>query len=174
MLTASAGNLGAVVFVSGTVGATTTAVKAGVPAIAFSGATGTATGFDVSPVPSYAQVYADLAANVTNTLLASGTPYLPPTVWLNVNFPASTSSSCSAPGDFKFVLSRIFSRTIVSGDDVTTCGNGGKLPSETTVVGTKGCYASVSVGSSNGYIDASEADQATVLTKLGSILSCLP
>ncbi|RDW65128.1 5' SurE family protein [Coleophoma cylindrospora] len=167
-------NLGAAVWVSGTVGATTAAVKLGIPGIAFSGTTGAQTAWDVSPVPSYSTVYAELSANITNTLIASGTPYLPTDIWLNVNFPASTDTSCTSAADFSFVLSRIFTATIISSDDAVTCGNGGRLPTETAVVGTSGCYASISVGSVNLDIDASAADQTTVLEKLSSILSCLP
>lgn len=167
-------NLGATVFISGTVGAATAAVKQGIPAIAFSGATGDETAWNISPIPSYSTVYADLSANITSTLLASGTPYLPTDIWLNVNYPASTATSCSNAGDFSFVLSRIFDATIISGDDAVTCGNGGRLPTETAVVDTSGCYASISVGSTNLDIDASAADQTTVLNKLQNILSCLP
>lgn len=72
------------------------------------------------------------------------------------------------------MLSRIFDATFVSGDDAVTCGNGGRLPTESDVVGTTGCYASISVGSTNLDIDASAADQTTVLNKLQDILSCLP
>lgn len=64
---------------SGTVGATTYAAhNAGIPAIAFSGATGSQTAWNASAsYPHYSQVYADLALNLTNHLIASGTPYLP-------------------------------------------------------------------------------------------------
>jgi hypothetical protein len=57
---------------------------------------------------------------------------------------------------------------------VVTCGNDGELPTETTVTGTDGCYASISLGSTDDDIDADAADQGTVLAKLESILSCLP
>lgn len=167
-------NLGATVWFSGTVGAATAASKAGIPGIAFSGSTGDQTAWNVSPVPFYSTVYAELSTNITNTLLASGAPYLPTDIWLNVNYPASTSTSCASASDFSFVLSRIFDATIFSGDDAVTCGNGGRLPTETTVVDTTGCYASISVGSTNLDIDASQADQTTVLQKLEGILSCLP
>ena len=167
-------NLGATVWVSGTVGAATAAAKDGIPGIAFSGSTGSQTAWTISPVPSYSTVYAELSTNITNTLLSSGVPYLPTDIWLNVNYPASTSTSCASASDFSFVLSRIFDATVFSGSDAVTCGNGGRLPTETTVVGTSGCYASISVGSTNLDIDASAADQTVVLQKLGSILSCLP
>jgi len=92
-----------------------------------------------------------------------------------VNFPeAGAGTSCTSAADFKFVLSRIFTATIVSGDDVVTCGNGGRLPTETVVVGTKGCFVSVSVGHANDKLDADADEQEAVLEKLSSILSCLP
>ena len=58
--------------------------------------------------------------------------------------------------------------------DVVTCGNGGRLPTETTVVGTAGCYASISVGEAVLKTDANATSQAVVLGKLKGILSCLP
>ncbi|MCJ1387947.1 hypothetical protein MMC18_000790 [Xylographa bjoerkii] len=166
-------NLGSTVLVSGTVGAATQAVKEGIPGIAFSGTTGTQTAYTTS-VQTYMTVYADLSTNVMQTLVASGKPYLPADVWLNVNFPAVGSSTCTSPGNFKFVLSRIYSAiNIITPPDVETCGST-RLPTETAVVGTAGCYASISVGEANAKDDASAAQQAVVLKKLQSILSCLP
>lgn len=67
------------VLLSGTVGAATyAAYNAGIPAIAFSGATGSQTAWNASSTfPAYSQVYADLSLNLTDVLVASGTPYLP-------------------------------------------------------------------------------------------------
>ncbi|KAF2100270.1 sure-like protein [Rhizodiscina lignyota] len=167
-------NLGLTTQLSGTVGAATEAAKEGIPAIAFSGSSGDATAWNV-PAPSYALVYADLATNVTDTLLASGSPYLPKNVWLNVNFPDSDASTCSSASDFKFVLSRINTAVpIISGDDVSTCGNNKRLPTESDVVGTARCYASISVGHADTKLTASASEQSVVLQKLSSILSCLP
>ena len=167
-------NLDLSVFVSGTVGAATEAVKEGIPAIAFSGSTGDQIAWN-APVPNYAKVYADLSTNITETLLASGTPYLPANVWLNVNFPDSNDTTCSAAADFKFVLSRLHTAIpLISGSDVSTCGNDARLPTESSVVGTDGCFASISVGNADDKRDASAAEQGDVLQKLGSILSCLP
>lgn len=107
---------------SGTVGAAVEATNQGIPAIAFSGATDEKVAWN-APTPNFARVYADLALNVTETLVSSGTPYLPDNVWLNVNFPASTDSECTSAAEFKFVLSRINPKTpFVSTDDVRTCG----------------------------------------------------
>ena len=165
-------NLGTTVLISGTVGAATEASKEGIPGIAFSGTTGSQTAWN-TPVQTYQTVYADLSTNVTQTLVASGKPYLPSNIWLNVNFPAVSGSTCSSPKDFKFVLSRINTANGSTPPDVETCGST-RLPTETSVVDTAGCYASISVGVATTKADATAANQAVVLGKLKSILSCLP
>lgn len=165
-------NLGAITLISGTVGAATEAVKEGVPAIAFSGTSGEQTGWNVA-TPGYANVYAKLSTKVTETLIASGSkPYLAKNIWLNVNYPTSNETSCRWSNEFKFVLSRINSNPLAT--DVTTCGNGGHLPTESDVVATVGCYASISVGHADTKLDATAAEQKAVLKKLRRILSCLP
>jgi len=168
-------NTGLITIISGTVGAASAAAdQLSVPGIAFSGSTGSQTGFDAA-TPDYSLLYADLATNVTSTILASGSPYLPTGTWLNVNFPAAGSgTSCTSTSDFKFVLSRINTAFFWTSPDVSTCGADGRLPTESTVVGTDGCYASMSVGKASNKETADEADQAVVLSKLTSILSCLP
>lgn len=167
-------NLGLTTQVSGTVGAATEAVKEGVPGIAFSGTTGSQTAWN-TPVQTYEQVYADLSTTVTQALVNSGKPYLPSNIWLNVNYPVVNSNACSSTSDFKFVLSRINTAIpIITPADVTTCNNGGRLPTETDVVDTAGCYASISVGVATTKLDASKSQQQIVLNKLSSVLSCLP
>lgn len=167
-------NLGLTTQVSGTVGAATEASKEGIPGLAFSGTTGSQTAWN-APVELYETVYADLSTTVTQAVTNSGKPYLPSNTWLNVNYPAVNSTSCSSTSDFKFVLSRINTAVpLITPSDVVTCNNGGRLPTETTVVDTAGCYASISVGVATTKLDASESEQATVLSKLSSILSCLP
>jgi broad specificity polyphosphatase/5'/3'-nucleotidase SurE len=161
-------NAGGTVQISGTVGAATEAAKLGVPAIAFSGSSGTQVAWNTE-TQTYQEVYADLSANVTDTLVKSGTPYLPQDIWLNVNYPKVDSDTCSKTSEFKFVLSRINSGL---GGDVETCG-GTTLPSESSVIGTSGCYASISVADANNKSDVDAATQKIVLDKLGSILSCL-
>ncbi|KXS94289.1 hypothetical protein AC578_6792 [Pseudocercospora eumusae] len=164
-------NLGIVTQFSGTVGAAVEAAKAGVPAIAFSGSTGSQTAWN-APMGEYVKIYAELSTNVTKTLTETSRPWLPEDTWLNVNFPA-VSETCKCAADFKFVLSRIYPKVpIVGAPDVETCGSD-DLPTERTVVGTEGCYASISVGELNK-TDAGEKEQAIVLEKLKSILSCLP
>ncbi|KAI7301518.1 hypothetical protein KC315_g16597, partial [Hortaea werneckii] len=156
------------------VGAATEAAKQGVPAIAFSGKSGDAVAWNTA-TETYQQVYADLSTTVTQALINSGVPYLPEGIWLNVNYPEVSDSTCSSPSDFSFVLSRIHTAVpLVSGDDVTTCDNGGRLPTESTVIHADGCYASISVGKAENKLDADADDQETVLNKLTSILTCLP
>ncbi|RDW92633.1 hypothetical protein BP5796_02027 [Coleophoma crateriformis] len=164
-------NLGIQVPFSGTVGAAVAAMNLGIPAVAFSGP-GSQTAWNVT-TPLYSQVYADLATNITSVLLASGAPYLPANVWLNVNFPDATSTTCSSASDYKFVLSRIWTAIpLISAADVETCGST-RLPVERTVFDTSGCYASISVGDGDK-LDANATLQGVVLEKLQSILTCLP
>ena len=155
-------------------GAATEAVKEGIPGIAFSGTTGSPTAWNAT-TEKYSAIYADLSTTVTQALVSSGKPYLPPSVWLNVNYPAVSSASCSKVSDFKFVLSRINTAVpLIEPDDVTTCNNGGRLPTESHVVDTGGCYAAISVGVASTKLTANAKQQAVVLSKLRSILSCLP
>ena len=84
-----------------------------------------------------------------------------------------TSTRCAYATQFKFVLSRIYGAAAGAAADVRTCGSS-RLPTESKVVGTAGCYASVSVGVASTKLDASAAVQKVVLGKLGAILSCLP
>jgi len=69
----SLANLGTTVLISGTVGAAAEAAKEGIAAIAFSGATGSQIGY-TAPHEPYVNVYTDLSANVTQSLVASGKP----------------------------------------------------------------------------------------------------
>ena len=158
--------------ISGTVGAATEAAKEGIPSIAFSGSTGSQTSY-TSALQTYMTVYADLSTNVTQSLVGSGKPYLPTGIWLNVNYPSVSSSTCTSLAEFKFVLSRINSAGSSTPADVNTCGSK-RLPTETTVVDSDGCFASISVGVATSKADASASTQAVVLRKLQRILSCLP
>lgn len=170
ILTFALANLGSTVQISGTVGAASAASnQLGIPGIAFSGTSGSSTAWN-DTTPDYSRLYADLAVNLTNALLASGRPYLPNGTYLNVNFPsAGSGTKCTDVADFKFVLSRIRSS---GGSTVSACNND-TLPTETSVVGTDGCYVSVSVGNATTKNDATADDQAAVEKKLGSILSCI-
>jgi len=165
-------NLYLAVQFSGTVGAAVYASKmARIPAIAFSGASGGTLRWDTSPVPQRSLVYGQLATQLTNAIIQSGTPYLPSNVWLNVNFP-EVGGSCTDATQFKWVLSRI-NVGIFSPPDVSHCGST-RLPAEMSVVGTPGCYISVSVGDATDKTTASAEKQAVVLQKLQTLLTCLP
>lgn len=119
-------------------------------------------------------MYATLATDIVSQLLVSGKPYLPSGVWLNVNFPVSDSTTCSSAANFKFVLSRIHTAIpLIEPADVETCGST-RLPTETAVMRTDGCYVSISVGDASNKLDANAAEQAVVLASLQSILTCLP
>ncbi|KAJ5667680.1 uncharacterized protein N7477_006250 [Penicillium maclennaniae] len=167
-------NIGLEVLLSGTVGAATYAAhNAGIPAIAFSGATGSQTAWNASSTfPAYSQVYAELSLNLTDTLVASGTPCLPDGVWLNVNY-NSVTSDCVTADDFSFILSRIHvALPLLTPEDVTTCGSS-RLPSELEISAKSGCYASVSVGMADTKGDANATVQAVILKKLSNLLTCL-
>ncbi|KAI9675866.1 MAG: hypothetical protein M1822_008875 [Bathelium mastoideum] len=165
------------------VGAAVEAGREGIPSVAFSGFTGTQTPWNVDPVPEYATIYAELTAKVTDAVLASGTPYLPPGTWLSVNFPgAGPGTNCTSASQVNFALTRLFPAVrglgpLESPPDVTTCDNGGVLPSAMDVIYRSvyvgGCAASISVGNYRK-VDATRADQEIVLQKLGGILSCVP
>ncbi|KAM3414342.1 hypothetical protein BST61_g10989 [Cercospora zeina] len=166
-------NLGIVTQISGTVGAAVEAIQLGIPAVAFSGASGRQTPWNVDVVEDYVGVYAALVVNVTEALTGGEErPILPEGVWLNVNFP-EVDDECQAPEDFKFVLSRIYPKVpFVGKDDVETCGSR-TLPIERKVVGTAGCHVSISVGEENKTTAGPKA-QAFVLERLRPFLSCLP
>ncbi|KAL6707724.1 hypothetical protein ACN47E_003845 [Coniothyrium glycines] len=166
------GNVGVQVPFSGTVGAATYAAKtAAIPAIAFSGQTGDPTAWNV-PTPLHSKVYADLALNVTTTIINSGKPYLPTNTWLNVNFPAVSDSSCNNARDFKYIFTRINSG-IFSSKDASWCGST-RLPTESDVVSRKGCYVTISPGDADDKTTVNDAAiQTQIINKLKPILSCL-
>jgi broad specificity polyphosphatase/5'/3'-nucleotidase SurE len=163
---ANAGN--GTVHISGTVGAATEAAILGVPAIAFSGGTGTQVGWETA-TQSYQSIYANLSTTLVNALTKTSKPYLPTGIWLNVNYAAVNSGSCSAVSQFTWVLTRIVAGT---GNDVQTC-NSTTLPAESTVLAA-GCYATVSVAWAANKSDTDAANQKTVLDKIGTFFSCAP
>ncbi|OTB05367.1 hypothetical protein M426DRAFT_319907 [Hypoxylon sp. CI-4A] len=174
-LVVSGPNVGSNLFLaapfSGTIGVAVYASHdAGIPALAFSGASDGTLAFDTDPVPARSTVYAELATKLTNAVLDAGAPYLPEDVFLNVNFP-KVEDDCTDPANFKWVLSRINPGTF-SDPDVETCGSD-RLPTETSVIDAGGCQISVSVGDSTDKTTAPAEKQAVVLQKLGSLLTCL-
>ncbi|EDU45009.1 Acid phosphatase [Pyrenophora tritici-repentis] len=160
---------------SGTIGAATFAAKtAKIPAIAFSGRSGDPTGFD-QPTPFHSKIYADLALNVTSTIISSGAPYLPENTWLNVNFPATSETECSDPSKFKYIFTRI-NIGLLSAKDAEWCGST-RLPWEADVILLKGgnCYVTISPGDANDKTTVNDAAvQMQIINKLKPILSCLP
>ncbi|KAF2874428.1 acid phosphatase precursor [Massariosphaeria phaeospora] len=163
-------NIGIQVPFSGTVGAAAYAAKtARIPAIAMSGWSGDPTPWN-QPAPIYSRVYADLALNITSTILRSGSPYLPADVWLNVNFPEVTDSHCNSAGQFKYILTRI-NWGIFSEKDPLWCGSD-RLPTETDIILKKQCLVSISAGDANDKTTVDAARQKVVLDKLRPILSC--
>ncbi|KAL2272064.1 hypothetical protein VTJ83DRAFT_1435 [Remersonia thermophila] len=165
-------NLYLQVHFSGTVGAAVFAAKEhNIPAIAFSGLTGGTQAWNTSTPSAASKVYADLATTLTNAVIASGKPYLPEGVFLNVNFP-EVGGQCAEASDFKFVLSRI-NVGLFSAPDVQHCGST-RLPFDTAVALAKGCYVSVSVGDANDKTTAPREKQAVVRDKLSNLLTCLP
>ncbi|PPQ98482.1 hypothetical protein CVT26_013883 [Gymnopilus dilepis] len=165
-------NLGSTVLISGTVGAASEAALEGIPSIAFSGATGsqvsytTLTSQPTSSSTQAANIYTSLVLKFLSVLLATPKPYLPSGVSVNVNF--ASTSSCSSASDYKFVLTRISSS---STPNVNTCGSS-TLPTESSAI-TEGCIATVSVFNAATKADSNSTEQAFVLNKLTSLLTCL-
>lgn len=160
---------------SGTVGAAVYAAKtAQIPAIAFSGQSGDPTAWN-APTPLYSQVYADLALNITTTIINSGKPYLPANTFLNVNFPAVELNKCNSASQFKYIFTRI-NTGVLSPRDAKWCGST-RLPWEADVILLKGgsCYVTISPGDANDKTDVNDvAVQQQIISKLKPILSCLP
>ena len=156
---------------SGTVGAACWAAEtAGIPALAFSGAADEHAAWN-EPSPESSTVYAELATFLTNKVIDSGKPYLPKDIFLNVNFP-ELNDDCASADDFEYVLSRI-NPGFASEPDVEWCGSD-RLPTETDVIKSDGCYVSVSIGDATDKTTANDERQEVVLEKLRDILTCLP
>lgn len=168
------GNIAVQVPFSGTVGAAVYAAKtAKIPAIAFSGQTGDPTAWNV-PTPFHSALYADLALNITTTIINSGKPYLPDNTWLNVNFPAVSATKCSNASQFKFIFTRI-NTGLVSPRDANWCGST-RLPWEADVILLRGssCYVTISPGDVSDKSTVNDAAvQTQIINKLRPILSCL-
>ena len=161
---------------SGTVGAAVYAAKeAGIPAIAFSGRSGDKVAWNAD-TPEYSKIYAKLATAVTNALIEGGKPYLPPGVFLNVNFPlVSDERAHKCNYSFAFVLSRIHDPWLYEPKDITPCGakHTPHLPYEKVVI-KDGCFVSISVGDVKTKKDSTMANQAGVYNKFGLVWTCFP
>ncbi|KAI0830107.1 sure-like protein [Trametes gibbosa] len=172
-------NLGLVVLFSGTVGAASDSALSGVPAVAFSGSSGSQVSYTtLASTPDAAssvaaRTYADLTATFVRTLVqgarGAGAPLLPAGVIVNVNYAAV--DACAGAGAYEWVFSRLVWNIFET--DTTTCGSE-HLPSESSVVG-KGCYASVTVLDAQSKLDANASMQALVKERLeGLPFTCLP
>ncbi|KAL3594520.1 hypothetical protein FPOAC2_08833 [Fusarium poae] len=156
---------------SGTVGAACYAAhEVGIPAIAFSGASGGNTAFNTNPIPERSLVYAELATTFVKKIVDSGKPYLPKDVYLNVNFPKA-EGKCTDASKFQWVLTRINSG-LLSERDTEWCGEN-RLPTETEIALKSGCYASISVGDAADKTTADAARQKIVLEKIKDMLVCV-
>ncbi|RPD60811.1 sure-like protein [Lentinus tigrinus ALCF2SS1-6] len=167
-------NLGLVVLLSGTVGAACEAARSGIPAAAFSGASGSEVSYttlESDPTAAStlaAQVYANLTSNFVSAITSSPGPFLPSGVIVNVNYAAI--DNCPTSASYKWVFSRLVWNIFET--DFETC-NSNHLPSETSVVNA-GCYASVSVISSSSKLDVNSTLQGQVFDRLQSLsLACL-
>lgn len=168
-------NIGVQTPFSGTVGSAVYAAKeAGIPALAFSGRTGSPTAWN-EPTPLHSRIYADLALNVTTTIINSGKPYLPANTWLNINFPTVEEGTCDNANDFSYIFTRINSG-LLSKRDADWCGST-RLPWEADVILRKGssCYVTISPGDVEDKTTINDAAvQQQIIDKLKPILSCLP
>lgn len=158
---------------SGTVGAATYAAHtAKIPAIAFSGKTGQPTAWNEA-TPDYSRVYADLALNITTTIINAGSPYLPDDTFLNVNFPA-LSDKCQTAADFDFIFTRIYPGEL-SARDADWC-HSTRLPWERDVLlhHKHHCHVTISPGNAIDKRTVGDASiQMAIINKLKPILSCL-
>ncbi|KAI0351658.1 sure-like protein [Trametes cingulata] len=172
-------NLGLVVLFSGTVGAACEAARSGIPAAAFSGASGSEVSYTTlytdpdSTSSVAARIYSDLTATFVRTLTdaAAARPgaLLPPGVIVNVNYAAI--DNCPSAESFQWVFSRLVWNIFET--DAETCGSD-HLPTESSVVAA-GCYASVSVISAQSKLDVNATLQQQVKDRLqGLPFTCLP
>lgn len=98
---------------------------------------------------------------------------MPEGTFLSVNYQGAPPN-CTVE-DFKFVLTRL---TVPgegqTGQDVYHCGSR-TLPHEKLIIpGLEGCWATVSVANATNNGDVPAAEQAVVLEKLESFLTCPP
>ncbi|KAH9915343.1 sure-like protein [Fomitopsis serialis] len=170
-------NVGISTQFSGTVGAAAEASKLGIPAVAFSGASGSHVSYTtlVSSPTSTSALAANIYANLTIDFLrvlfnTTASPLLPPGVILNVNYPSATR--CPDPAEYRWVLARNLWNPFAT--DVEVCGSA-RLPTEADVVANEdGCYASVTVISATTKTDVGRATQAAIVESLeGLPLSCM-
>ncbi|KZT69464.1 survival protein sure-like phosphatase/nucleotidase [Daedalea quercina L-15889] len=172
-------NLGLAVLFSGTVGAACEAAKEGVPATAFSGDSGSEVSYTTlysDPTASSTEaawIYSALTVLYTQALFATDNdPLLPAGIIVSVNYPSI--DNCSDASDYKWVLSRNLWDPFAS--DFAACSEDGSvLPTESDVVGTTGCYNSVTVLNATTKADVDSTLQGEVYSRLRELpFSCLP
>ncbi|KAH9922173.1 sure-like protein [Fomitopsis serialis] len=172
-------NLGLAVLLSGTIGAACEAAKEGVPATAFSGDSGSEVSYttlDSDPTASSTEaawIYSALVVHYTQALFAvDSSPLLPPGIIVSVNFPSV--DNCSDASDYQWVLSRNLWDPFAS--DFAACSSDGSvLPTESDVVGTAGCYNSVTVLNATTKTDVDADYQGEVYSILRELpFTCLP
>ncbi|KAK8257155.1 survival protein sure-like phosphatase/nucleotidase [Phyllosticta capitalensis] len=160
---------------SGTTGAAVYAAKKlGIPSIAFAGWNHKRRAWNRESDPSQ-EIYASMALNLTNRILANGKPYLPPNVLLNVNFPRIDKRHCSHL-NFKYVLTAPMLSGILPQKDIPICRSK-KLPAECVVVRRQTfdtCYVSISPMDAKSKGVAKLKEQREVLKALEGTLSCYP
>jgi len=157
------------------------AANLGVPAVAFSGASGAHISYTVlESDPKNASViaagiYNVLTVKLVDTLLNNtfnkGEEILPPGTVVNVNYPSVTN--CTSAEKFKWV----FTRTLPAPKgtkDVNICNNGGILTDEQTAFDMAGCWTTVSVFESKTLGDVDAKTQQAVVNALSPLLSCQP
>lgn len=157
-------------------GAASDAALNELPAIAVSGASGSSVTYTtLQSDPSgastrAARIYSDLTVKFVKAFLAAGpAPYLATYTILNINYPSI--DQCTDVNAFKWVFSRVNWNLLAS--DVTTCGSS-RLPDESSVVGTAGCYASVSVLNARSKLSGNKDMQQVVYDRMKSFFTCLP
>jgi len=155
------------------------AANLGVPAVAFSAASGSQISYTVlesdpkNASVIAAEIYNVLTVKLVDTLLNStfnkGEKILPPGSVVNVNYPSVTN--CTSAEQFKWV----FTRTLPAPKgtkDVNTCNNDGVLTDEQTAFDMAGCWTTVSVFSSATLGDVDAKTQQAVVNALGPLLTC--
>jgi len=155
------------------------AANLGVPAVAFSAASGGHISYTVlesdpkNASVIAAEIYNVLTVKLVDTLLNNtfnkGAEILPPGSVVNVNYPSVTN--CTSAEQFKWV----FTRTVPAPKgtkDVNICNNGGILTDEQTAFDMAGCWTTVSVFSSATLGDVDAKTQQAVVNALNSLLSC--
>lgn len=160
-------------------GAACEAAKEGIPATAFSGDSGSQVSYttlDSDPTATSTQaawIYSALTVHYTQALFATDSdPLLPPGIIVSVNYPSITN--CSDASDYKWVLARNLWDPFAS--DFAACSEDGSvLPTGSDVVGTAGCYSSVTVLNATTKLDVDATLQGEVYSRLRDLpFSCLP